>query len=57
MFLEWKELKRSLNRGGLIDDLLQEQMTKAVNTLKEILERIIVTVQLLQNKLLSLIHI
>ena len=46
-FLEWKELERSLNKGGLIDDLLQEQMSKAAKTWKEILERVIATVQTL----------
>ena len=38
-------MERSLNKGGLIDDLLQKQISKAVKTWKEILERVIATVQ------------
>ena len=47
-------MERSLNRGGLIDDLFQEQMSKADKTWKEILERVIATVQTLAQQNLAL---
>ena len=53
-FLEWKELEHSLNKGQLIDDLLQKQMSKAAKTWKEILEWVIATVQTLAQQKLAL---
>lgn len=53
-FIEWKELERAFNKGGLIDDHLQRQINKEANTWKEILERIVATVQTLAQQNLAL---
>jgi hypothetical protein len=46
-FLTWKEFERGLNKSGLIDDHLQQQIAKAAKKWREILERITATVQTL----------
>jgi hypothetical protein len=46
-FLARKELERGLNKSGLIDDHLQQQIAKAAKKWREILERITATVQTL----------
>jgi hypothetical protein len=46
-FLAWRELERGLNKSGLIDDHLQQQIAKAAKKWREILERITATVQTL----------
>jgi hypothetical protein len=53
-FLAWKELERGLNKSGLIDDHLQQQIAKAAKTWREILERITATVQTLTQQNLPL---
>jgi hypothetical protein len=44
-FLAWKELERGLNKSGLIDDHLQQQIANAAKMRREILERNTATVQ------------
>jgi hypothetical protein len=44
-FLAWKELEHGLNKSGLIDDHLQQQIAIAAKKWREILERITATVR------------
>jgi hypothetical protein len=44
-FLAWKKLERELNKSGLIDDHLQQEIAKADKKWREILERITATVR------------
>lgn len=53
-FMEWKELERSLNKGPAIDSHLQRQVCEAAKIWKEILERVIATVQTLAQQNLAL---
>jgi hypothetical protein len=53
-FLSWKDLEGGLNKSGLIHDHLQQQIAKAAQKRREILERIIATVQTLPQQNLNL---
>jgi hypothetical protein len=53
-FLPWKKLERGLNKSGLIDDHLQQQIAKGDKKWREILERIIATIQTLAHQNLPL---
>jgi hypothetical protein len=53
-FPAWKELECGLNKSGLIDDHLQQQIAKAAKKWREILECITVTVQTLAKQNLPL---
>jgi hypothetical protein len=54
-FLAWKELERGLNKSGLIDDHLQQQITEAAKKWREILERITAIVRTLAQQNLPLL--
>jgi hypothetical protein len=53
-FLAWKKLERGLNKSGLFDDRLQQEIAKAAKMWREILERITATVQTLAQQNLPL---
>jgi hypothetical protein len=50
-FLAWKELERELNKSGLIDDYLQQQITKAAKKWRKFLNVSLRQFKLLLNRI------
>ncbi|XP_065657998.1 zinc finger MYM-type protein 5-like [Hydra vulgaris] len=52
-FLKWKELERGFKNGGLTDDQLQIQVTRAAQQWKQVLERVTSAIQMLAQQNLA----
>lgn len=53
-FMEWKSLERRLKQGSVIDNTLQQQILEQSRIWREVLERIIATIQTLAQQNLAL---